>query len=301
MRWEPLTPENVVAKLSVASEHAISDFKATYAATDPTKGFEIAKDVCAFANHLGGTIIVGVHEGTGARKGMIGTFAALTNPTPGDLVKAIDRAMRLYCSPQPSVNAITIDLDARQVETILGRAGEPATTVVAINVEPGLNTPYGCRSCSDECKECKTAGTTCSCRGKEIADAYRFPIRVIEGARFLRPDEIARVMNVAERRAMLDLQAIQGEESIAVWFNSGTSLQRGAMRCRIEKLDHEVSVVVLQLLRAASPVWYAEIPLAFVRAIWRSSAGWNIAIDGSAFDGPSDKREGFRPIGSSVR
>jgi hypothetical protein len=113
---------------------------------------------------------------------MLGKFEELKARTPGDLVKAIDRAVRLYCAPLPSVNAITIPLDATQVEQILGRSGEPATTIVAINVEPGLNTPYGCRSCSDECKACKDQGAECSCKGKEIG-------------------ELAKMMNVSERQA----------------------------------------------------------------------------------------------------
>jgi predicted HTH transcriptional regulator len=74
MKWEPINPENVGAKLSKASEHAISDFKTTYDTNDPTKSFEIAKDVCAFANHLGGTMLVGVREGSRDRKGCSGSL-----------------------------------------------------------------------------------------------------------------------------------------------------------------------------------------------------------------------------------
>ncbi len=86
----------------------------------------------------------------------------------------IERALRVNCAPQPTANAIMIPLDAAQVEAILSRPGQPATTIVAINVEPGLNTPYGCRSCSDECETRERAGTACSCKGKEVGDSYRF-------------------------------------------------------------------------------------------------------------------------------
>jgi hypothetical protein len=303
MRWEPITPDNVVVRLSVASQHAISDFKATYdVAADPTKSFEIAKDVCAFTNHLGGSIIVGAHEGTGARKGMIGKFEELKKPNPGELVKAIERAVRLYCAPLPSVNAIIIPLEVAQVEKILGRSGEPATTIVAINVDPGLNTPYGCRACSDECKECKTASQPCSCKGKEIGDAYRFPIRVIEGARFLRPEELGKFMNVAERRAMLDLLRLADEPKITVWFNPGNATRGVSRPCKIVNLDMSLMACTLELLYTRDKdepnPYRADIPLLFVRATWRSQEGWNVAVDGIAFemDGRA-KRLGFYPPG----
>jgi len=57
-------------------------------------------------------------------------------------------------------------------------------------------------------------------------------------------------------------------------------------------------VVSLQL--NSDPDLRAEIQLAFVRATWPSSAGWNIAIDGSALAG-SGYQMNYRPIGSSAR
>ena len=298
MRWEAITPENAVAKLSVASEHAISDFKGRYETKDRTVAFEIAKDVCAFANHLGGTIIVGAQEGKKADQGRIVAFVPLTDPSPGELVTHVDRAIKLYCLPVPIANAIEIPLDDAQVSAILQRTG-PAASIVAINVQPALNTPVGCLSCSDECKECKTGGALCSCKGKAIPDAYRFPIRTIESARFLRPDELAKTMNIAERRALLELQAIECEPKILVWFNSQSGFQRQVSECKIVRLDPTIMVCLFQLIHIAEEPNQAEVPLTFVRATWRSSQGWNVAIDGSAFDGAGPKREGFRPPGSA--
>ena len=304
MRWEPITSENAVAKLAVASEHAICDFKEKYdTKSDPRKVFELAKDICAFANQLGGTIVVGAIEGKGERKGMIANFAALTSPTPGEFVKYVDNALAL-CFPPPIANAEPIALSVDQVKEILGREG-PATTVVAINVRPMLNAPVGCLGCSDECDRCIEARKTdpsvvCTCKGKKIDHSYRFPIRRVERTDYLRPEEIARAMNVAERRALLELEPLTGEQSILVWFNSGTSFQREAILCQIVKLDSTIMVCVLQLVHLAV-ARKAEVPLVFVRAVWQSSNGWNIAIDGSAFDGAGDARQGFRPIGGSYR
>jgi hypothetical protein len=60
--WVPLTAENVVSMLRDSCEHAVMDFKTTYDVSDPLTAYEVAKDVAAFANRLGGTIVVGVVE-----------------------------------------------------------------------------------------------------------------------------------------------------------------------------------------------------------------------------------------------
>lgn len=297
MRWEPITPENAVARLSVATEHAISDFKVKYdTKIDQTKAFEIAKDVCAFANHLGGTIIVGAQEGKGAQRGRIVTLVPLTDPSPGELVATVDRAVKLYCLPVPIADAQEIPLDDTQVTAILGRTSA-ARSIVAINVQPALNTPIGCLACSDECKECSARGAVCSCKGKQVDHAYRFPVRTIESTRYLRPDELAKAMNITERRALLELQALL-TETFLVWFNSQSDFQRHwNSPCTIVDLDSELMVCTLQLVQF--PSCRADVPLVFVRSIWKSKDGWNVAIDGSAFDGTGEKRWGFRPPGNA--
>src|SRR5687767_5958247 len=134
MRWEAITQDNAVARLSVASEQATFDLKARYdTKADPTKSFEIAKDICAFANHLGGTILVGAHEAKGGQRGRIAKFEPLTEPSPGELVTEVTRVIGLYCRPVPIVVPIPISLDDAQVSEILSRP-DKATVVVAINV-----------------------------------------------------------------------------------------------------------------------------------------------------------------------
>jgi Putative DNA-binding domain len=290
MRWEPITPANAADKLAGSHEHGLLDFKLTYDLTDKTKRYEIAKDVSAFANHFGGSIVVGAKE----QRGRIAFFQDVANA--GDLVKEIGTAIKLACLPVPIADANVIRFEADQVEVILGRPS-PATSIVVINVPAALNAPIGCLDCSDACKACKASGVTCSCEGVAIADAWRFPVRLIEGTRFLRPDEIARVMNAAERRALLDLQPLVGTE-IFVWFNGGGTLLTMARKCILRKLEPEISVCVLGTV-GGEKYGETEIPLAFVRATWRSGKGWNVAIDGSAF-GPDGRLgyTGFAPQGS---
>lgn len=283
MNWSPLTATNVVEVLTVACEHAIFDFKQRYDIADATVPFEIAKDATAFTNHLGGTIAVGVIEGSGERRGRAAQFAPLTAPTPGQLIAAVDRAIKLYCLPVPIVDAVEIPLTAEQVAAVLGRLG-PATSIVAINVQPSLNTPVGC--------------SVCDKNGTKIDHAWRFPVRTIESARFLRPEEIAMTMNVNERKALLQLQQLTGEAKLTVWFNTQAGTRGVSRPCRIVALDPQIMICTLQMLTGDDEKALAEIPLTFVRACWQTTVGWNVAIDGIAFEmDPRGRREQYYPPG----
>lgn len=298
MRWEPLTHSNAVALLRAATENATLDLKAKYdTSSNRSAPFEIAKDVAAFANNLGGTIVVGVREGKGPDRGRVVAFEEMLTPSPGELVKEVDRAIRLFCLPVPVVNATEVNLGAEEAGQILGRGAVPAT-VLAINVPPMLNAPVGCLASAPACKRCGDEGHECSSDGKAIPNAYRFPMRVLEGTRFLRPDELAMIMNTNERRALLELSNLADQPKISVWFNSQSGFQRNiAMPCRIERIDTLLLVCVLHLVGSECR---AEVPLRFVRATWQSSEGWNVAIDGSAFDGVGNDRWGFRPPGNAA-
>jgi hypothetical protein len=284
MNWSPLTPTNAVEVLKVACEHAIFDFKQRYDTADATVPFEIAKDATAFANHLGGTLAVGVIEGSGDRRGRAAQFVALTAPTPGTLIAAIDRAVKLYYLPVPIVDAEEIQLTAEQVAAILDRPGA-ATSIVAVNVRPSLNTPIGCAVCDKN--------------GTKIDHAWRFPVRAIESVRFLRPEEIVMSMNVEERKALLQLQQLTGEAKLTVWFDTKAGTRGVSRPCRVVSLDPSIMICTLQMITGDNEKAVAEIPLTFVRACWRSTDGWNVAIDGIAFemDGRGHRERYYPPGG----
>lgn len=285
MKWSPLTTSNVVEVLRDACEHALFDFKQRYDTTNATVPFEIAKDVTAFANHLGGTIAVGVVEGSGDRRGRAARLAPLSSPGAGQLITDVDRAVKLHCLPVPIVDAVEIPLSTEQVTEILGRT-EAATSIVAINVRPSLNTPVACGVCDKN--------------GSKIDHAWRFPVRTIESVRFLRPEEIAMAMNVNERKALLQLQQLVDEPKLTVWFNTQAGTRGVSRPCRIVHLDPAVMICTLEMIQPeGSKVAQAEIPLTFVRACWPSKQGWHLAIDGIAFEQGADarSREPYYPPG----
>jgi len=133
---------NAVATLLSAHEKAILDFKEEYDLADLTKNdtrFEIAKDMAAFANHIGGTILVGAIENRAT--GRVGAFKNVN--APPYLVKAIDRA-GVFCLPHPIATHEQIELDIADQNAILRRSDSVGRiTLVAINVRPYLNGPVG--------------------------------------------------------------------------------------------------------------------------------------------------------------
>lgn len=55
---------------------------------------EFLKDVTAFANASGGTLLYGVEEGTGAEEGMAGTFTGISLPEPDATHRQIENLLR---------------------------------------------------------------------------------------------------------------------------------------------------------------------------------------------------------------
>jgi hypothetical protein len=82
----------------------------------------------------------------------------------------------------------------------VGRRAAASVTLVAINVQPLLTTPVGCGACARD--------------GTPVPDAHRFPVRTVDGTRYLRPEELAFHMNSHERRMLLQLVNFPAGETV---------------------------------------------------------------------------------------
>jgi len=80
----------------IAHETLQLDFKVTVEDADR---LEMALDVAAFANTLGGTILIGAAEKPGHQR--LGRYLPLEERTAADLGRAYDEAIRDRCSPKP--------------------------------------------------------------------------------------------------------------------------------------------------------------------------------------------------------
>jgi predicted HTH transcriptional regulator len=78
-------------------ERATRDLKGGRTTPDPTNAFELAKDVAAFANHLGGELLVGANE----VDGVVGEYEGLPLPLANTLREQYSKAVKRRCLPRP--------------------------------------------------------------------------------------------------------------------------------------------------------------------------------------------------------
>jgi hypothetical protein len=162
MKPRPLPP------IGEAIERPVTDWKAKPAAC----AFERAKDVAAFANHLGGTLLIGACEKHGRVKAYVGMRPEEAGAVRDDYSKSVaDR-----CKPRPTIDFEEYD-----------DPDDPAKRIVAINVQPSLNL-VGVEVSADKGKE-----------GYGGA-AYVFPVRIGIDARYLEPGQLAMFMTPKIRR-----------------------------------------------------------------------------------------------------
>lgn len=106
--------------LGLAIEHAVMDWKVKATATP----FEKAQDVAAFANHLGGTLLIGAHE----RNGQLAAYVGMSPTDAATVRDEFSKAVAQRCQPPPTV-------EFEEYED----PNDPLKRVIAINVWPSLN------------------------------------------------------------------------------------------------------------------------------------------------------------------
>ena len=158
---------------------------------DADAWWELAKDIAAFANYLGGTILVGVQEeptGTGRVVGM-------KEPELERLAHAYEMAARDKCSPAAMVTLDRIPTDG-------GRS-----FVLAVNVEPYPDQLLGAMFVA---RNNSGSATT--------SNAWRFPVRIGRHTKFLKPEQLSMFMNSDIRRTIIRLESIPEKATkVLVW------------------------------------------------------------------------------------
>jgi hypothetical protein len=299
MPWEPITnAEQLVNRF----ESSTLDFKTTYDLAKPGIRYDIAKDVAAFANAFGGTLVVGAveAEGRAVRLPGVANVAALT--------REVAAAVLQYCVIVPSTpedHAITITpVDAARILAASG-ATPPAADVVLVtlNVRPDPRGPIGVRPFDAE----RVPDGVFACtaeqwreeqerarRGRPMADAYRFPLRIDDQTRFLDPTELPMWMNSHERRVAIQLRAIEVGQPVRAFQRMGMQLQSTATRMlKLLELDEANMIAIFDCtdMTVDGPV---HIPLTFIVGVWQDGADshWHLAVNGALY--PRDPRDPAR-------
>ncbi|MFT3697733.1 MAG: ATP-binding protein [Kofleriaceae bacterium] len=210
--------------------------------------FERAKDVAAFANHLGGTLLIGASEVDGELKAYVGLSVKDAEAVRDDYSKAVaDR-----CQPRPAIDFEQFDCES-----------DPTKRIVAINVQPSLNL-VGVKVRADKTNE----GF-----GGEL---YAYPVRSGTDARYLAPGELAMFMTPQIRRAFVLLSRIPPKTLVTIAKSTPPpSVSRISMTWAFDGVDEEQNLV--RFMTETKPV---NLPLDRVLTAYQSAdLRWHVVMD----------------------
>lgn len=255
----PITSVDQLPAVGLANEVRQLDFKRYQS---PDDNLSMGKDVAAFANGLGGVLLIGA-QGNGK---LLANYVGVDEAAAKQLAENYERVAKERCRPSP------------QVVTHLIRTHEKKL-VVAVNVWPSAHSPVG------------------FCLGKKETlhhegDAWVFPLRVGSQTRYLQPDQFANVENVNARRAAAMLTAIPPSETkeMALRFNRSDGSTEGRLtisrftkRVRLESVDLMSNVAKFSVLD--EPIASLWMPLDWVETVWKEgdaqAARWVVVSTGA--------------------
>jgi hypothetical protein len=244
--FRPATRPTDLPDVGTARETGAYDFKGS---ADPTNQRELAKDVAAFANALGGVVLVGAVEDTSTRT--LKEYKPMKRPFAEMLTTAYEQAVRDRCEPQPIFDAAAIELPPS-----LGIG-----FVVAVAVRPIALGPVGVRY-------------------DKPGDAFTFPLRTATHTHYMPPTELAMLMIPEIRRVAILIDQIPADERDGVWLYSYNRVSTAMREVRVVDVDPSSTS-----LNIALPVAGAEtsaVPLDRVASVWRRGPKqWSIAVQGT--------------------
>jgi hypothetical protein len=252
-----------------AREKQDLDFKSV---ADPSTPWEHSKDIAAFANSLGGTILVGASNADAV------AIHGLRGQTAREVMDIYENAA-LQCSPTIPVDPVPITLASGIV-------------VVAINVAPHpdslIAAPAAVKS---------KAGKDGKPRQERVENSWRFPIRRASQTHYLKPEELPLYMNPQARRAFVRLEAIPfhregfSQRQIRAYFKApsnypGVTVQ-GELDVQLNELSLEKNAIALRYIgtlnangqRVGSNT--VRVPIMDVEDVWESDdETWAVRLRG---------------------
>jgi hypothetical protein len=261
VRYQPVRTLAELKAVEHSTEGRALDFKA---AVDPGEWWELAKDIAAFANYVGGTILVGAAEQSNGTA----TFHGIDRQKVGALVGAYDQAARDKCKPRPLATTEVIALE------------ETDKVVLAVNVDPFPLGPVGAMFFARDKKG-----------QPKTSDAWRFPMRVGKHNVPLQPDQIAMFMEPKIRRTVTLLEDIPLGADVRLVWNAYTDHQlrtkMGETTLAMVSVDFERNVLALGA--KGTLVASVHVPLDDVDAVWKEVHGLSCVRVAGTYDGNSGR------------
>lgn len=239
---EDLPPEGPLDER--AREKQDLDFK-TF--VDGRRKWEPAKDIAAFANALGGVLLIGADDQSTPT--ML-QYPGVAGQTVAD-VKRIYEEAGILCSPAQNVDVVPIK-------------GPRNVDLVAVNIDASIDqvvaSPGGHQ----------TTGI--------LTSLWRFPIRRASQTDDLAPQDLAMFMNRQARRAFLLLSEIPvaQREKVAIYYPKSSAFAF-EYSLRLADVPRERNHFVL-----ANEPAMCRVPLGDVLDVWEKDEGvWAIKVSGS--------------------
>ena len=242
-KFEPFTDATPLPKKGAGYERAILDLKWD---TERTTDFHKAKDVAAFANYLGGTLLIGVEE----EHGCVKEYHPLTAKDVDAVQTAFSKAVGYRCAPPPVVDS--------------ARIRHEGGFVLALNVWPHLSALVGVKV--DAHKPTEGYGGT----------SYAFPIRTLTDTIFLTAEQLPMFMQPSVRRAVVLLQSIPKGARIVIH-------NRAIKSGNVEELTGIVGVDVDELKNVARFKFERSenlrmFPLDLIVSVFEDGNVWTVLI-----------------------
>ena len=260
---------NDLAKLLVSNETLQLDFKRT---VQEASSYERAKDVAAFANNLGGTILVGAVEDRRNRR--LGKYEPLDKRTAAEIATAYENAVRDLCYPNPVV-------DVRRIET-----GPPTKSfgfIVSVNVWPFPAQPVG------------VAAGSATSRGSH--SHFSFPWRSGEGTIFLTPDQLP-MFTADVRRLVVLLSSIPVDKRASItllYFAKDTGLPAEPMRVELVFDLKSIAIRNTVEFKAIPSEEHFTIPMDAIDHVWEEAVLRTWVVSTSGFFQAYGSATRFRP------
>lgn len=254
MHFVPLTSLDELPAVDSVIERTTLDLKVKPA----PNAFEKAKDVTAFANHVGGTLIVGAHEVDGRLAAYVGLDDA------GSVRDAYSKAVAELCQPHPLVDFQDFAVP-----------GSVTKRVVAVNIWPSLNL-VGVKVLSHP-----------NANGYGGV-SFVYPVRSGTDASYLEPNQLAMYMTPAVRRVVVMLSRVPkgARLRIKTWVPT-TALPGGRGQHEytavLDEVLEEQNLVTLRATDDERPIH--RLPLDCITTVYEDwdattkSTQWKVIVD----------------------
>jgi hypothetical protein len=238
--------------VGVSNERRSLDFKAA-----PTKDrYEIAKDVAAFANAEGGSILVGA-KGSGE---FLAAYEPLSIRDASNVQRTYDESIRDRCSPLPLFDIAAVP--------------QGTGCIVAVNVWPFPGQPVGVKF--------KKTDVNCGALGRQPEGLFFYPLRVGAHTSSISPEQMPMFLDARTRRTAICLEQAVGQTVILSAITHQSNGKRGEMWVetgRLTKVDLLGNAVTVAMTCEKEEVLVA-LPLDFIVSAWRQEQEWRLLIKG---------------------